>query len=48
VKAAQAITVRRLLHRGDASAHGVPLLTGGPDIVEANDLPCEVEHLRAA
>jgi predicted nucleic acid-binding protein len=29
-----------------AGAHGVPLLTGDPEIVDLADRPCEVEDLR--
>jgi predicted nucleic acid-binding protein len=29
-----------------ATAHGLPLLTGDPEILERRDLPCEVVDLR--
>jgi uncharacterized protein with PIN domain len=29
-----------------AAAHGVPLLTGDPEILDRDDLPCEVGDLR--
>ena len=29
-----------------AAAHGVPLLTGDPEILQRTDLPCSVEDLR--
>jgi PIN domain nuclease of toxin-antitoxin system len=29
-----------------AAAHGLPLLTGDPEILERNDLPCQVVDLR--
>jgi uncharacterized protein with PIN domain len=30
-----------------AAGHGLPLLTGDPEILDRDDLPCEVEDLRA-
>ncbi len=30
-----------------AAAHGLPLLTGDPEILERDDLPCEVVDLRS-
>ncbi len=30
-----------------AAAHGLPLLTGDPEILERGDLPCEVVDLRS-
>jgi uncharacterized protein with PIN domain len=30
-----------------AAAHGLPLLTGDPEILGQTDLPCEVEDLRS-
>ncbi|MBA2506370.1 MAG: type II toxin-antitoxin system VapC family toxin [Thermoleophilaceae bacterium] len=30
-----------------AAARGLPLLTGDPEIIDARDLPCEIEDIRA-
>ena len=47
LKAALPIALADCFAIATATAHGVPLLTGDPEILERSDLPCVTEDLRA-
>jgi predicted nucleic acid-binding protein len=46
LKAAAPIALADCFAVATAAAHGVPLLTGDPEILERDDLPCLTEDLR--
>ena len=46
LKAALPIALADCFAIATAAAHGVPLLTGDPEILDRDDLPCGVEDLR--
>lgn len=46
LKARLPIAIAACFAVATASAHALPLLTGDPEILERDDLPCEVEDLR--
>lgn len=46
VKAVHAISLADCFAAATAAANAVPLLTGDPELIDASDLPCEVEDLR--
>jgi PIN domain nuclease of toxin-antitoxin system len=46
LKARAPITLGDCFAVTTAAAHGLPLLTGDPEIVDLDDCPCEVEDLR--
>jgi uncharacterized protein with PIN domain len=48
LKAAMPIALADCFAIATAAAHKLPLLTGDPQILERDDLPCAVEDLRAA
>jgi uncharacterized protein with PIN domain len=47
LKSARAIALGDCFAIATAAAHGLPLLTGDPEIIAQPDLPCAVEDLRA-
>jgi predicted nucleic acid-binding protein len=47
LKAAIPVALADCFAIATATAHGVPLLSGDPEIVDRDDLPCSVEDLRA-
>lgn len=48
LKARAAIALADCFAATTAAAHGLPLLTGDPELLELDDPPCELEDLRAA
>jgi uncharacterized protein with PIN domain len=46
IKAAAPIALGDCFAIATAAAHDVPLLTGDPEILERDDLPCRVQDLR--
>jgi uncharacterized protein with PIN domain len=46
IKAAIPIALGDCFAIATAAAHGLPLLTGDPEILDRDDLPCAVEDLR--
>lgn len=46
IKAAQPVALADCFAIATATAHGLPLLTGDPEILAARDLPCRVVDLR--
>ena len=46
LKAAHPIALADCFAIATAAAHGLPLLTGDPEILSRVDLPCVVEDLR--
>ena len=48
LKARAAIALGDCFAIATAAAHGFALLTGDPEILDLDDLPCEVEDLRPA
>lgn len=47
LKARAAIALADCFAVATAAAHGLPLLTGDPEIIDLADSPCEVEDLRS-
>jgi len=47
LKAAHPMALADCFAVATAASHGVPLLTGDPEIIGTADLPCAVEDLRA-
>lgn len=48
LKASLPIAIADCFAIATATAHGLPLLTGDPEILDAENLPCPVEDLRAS
>lgn len=48
LKAVMSVALADCFAIATATAHGVPLLTGDPEILDRDDLPCTVEDLREA
>mgnify|MGYP001171537974 CR=1 FL=1 len=46
IKAVHPIALADCFAAATAAAHGIPLLTGDPEILDAQSLPCDVEDLR--
>ena len=47
LKARASIALADCFAAATAAAHGVPLLTGDPELIELDDPPCVVEDLRS-